>query len=141
MNVPPARRRRETEARRWLQQAREDLEVADRERDHVYRIACFHAQQAAEKAIKAILMYDGIRFDFGRQGHDLDALRLKVPIGWRLHSYAVSLADLTIWGTERRYPGDLPDATHGDVQKALGIARQVYDLAEGDLSVKGVRVP
>jgi HEPN domain-containing protein len=42
-------------ARYWLETAREDLIVADDYAERLPHIACFHAQQAAEKALKAVL--------------------------------------------------------------------------------------
>ena len=44
------------EAKRWFQQAQADLAVVRtlRTAGH-YAAACFHSQQAAEKALKAIL--------------------------------------------------------------------------------------
>lgn len=47
------------EAERWLRYAREDLQAAEvlAERGVAPRQACFHAQQAAEKAIKAIFVF------------------------------------------------------------------------------------
>jgi len=50
------------EAERWLAQAREDLAAArdSRTAGH-YEWACFQAQQAAEKALKAVLFFRGLR--------------------------------------------------------------------------------
>lgn len=48
------------EARRWLDQAREDLKWARKlAEDGGYHIACFLAQQVAEKALKAFLYAKG----------------------------------------------------------------------------------
>lgn len=63
------------EAHRWLATAEEDLlgATAMLERDDVApRLACFLAQQAAEKALKARLIGRGIAFP---RLHDLLALR------------------------------------------------------------------
>jgi len=44
------------EARRWLEDAFEDYAAAkDLTQTHHYALACFHCQQAAEKAVKAAL--------------------------------------------------------------------------------------
>lgn len=141
MSVPPLSARREAEVRRWLRYAREELEVARREREHIHRLACYFAQQSAEKAIKAALIHDGIRFDWGRQGHDLDALRQKLPPAWAVTSRPPSLAGLTIWASEARYPGNLPEAVERDVDEALKAAEEVYDAVADDLAARGVRVP
>jgi len=53
---------RRVEARRWFQQARADLEVVRtlRSAGH-HAAACFFSQQAAEKALKAVLFSQGAR--------------------------------------------------------------------------------
>lgn len=50
------------EALRWLRQAEKDLESArDSSNSGHYEWACFQAQQAAEKALKAFLLSKGFR--------------------------------------------------------------------------------
>jgi len=76
MNVP--------EAQRWLAYARSDCDAAHallRDPDHYPRQVCFLAQQAAEKALKAVLVLLEIEFPFT---HDLDRLREMVPTGWQV---------------------------------------------------------
>jgi hypothetical protein len=54
-----------TEALRWLAKAKDDLAVANIVFDAptgVNWAACFHAQQATEKALKAVLVAYGIDF-------------------------------------------------------------------------------
>ena len=50
MHVPPAER-----AARWLAYARADRAAAERLAVDLWHVACFHAQQASEKALKALL--------------------------------------------------------------------------------------
>jgi len=50
MHVPPAER-----AARWLAYARTDRMAAERLAHDLWHVACFHAQQASEKALKALL--------------------------------------------------------------------------------------
>jgi uncharacterized protein len=60
----------------WLRYAEEDLEAAERMvagRGWAPRIACFHAQQAAEKALKAVLVHEGLPLQFT---HNLELLRV-----------------------------------------------------------------
>jgi hypothetical protein len=67
---------------RWLRFACEDLEAAEAllgEADFIPRHACWLAQQAAEKALKAALASQQVNFPFR---HDLDALRNLLPEGW-----------------------------------------------------------
>lgn len=67
------------EARRWLRFACEDLREAEAlaaREEGAPRHACWFAQQAAEKALKAALVLEGHEFPFR---HDLDALRNLLP--------------------------------------------------------------
>lgn len=56
----------------WLSRARSNLQQARAEMEGVYlEDLCFDAQQAAEKAIKAVLIYHGVAFPYV---HDLARL-------------------------------------------------------------------
>ncbi len=93
-----------TEALRWLKYAREDLAAAEtmlKETAFVPRQACWLAQQSAEKALKAILVF--LQIDFPKR-HDLDMLRNLIPTDWRVRSEYPDLAMLTEWAIEARYP-------------------------------------
>lgn len=51
------------EARRWLKQAIHDLKVArENFKSSFYSDACFEAEQATQKALKAYLFFQGERF-------------------------------------------------------------------------------
>jgi HEPN domain-containing protein len=98
------------------------------------RHACWLAQQAAEKAIKAVLVF--LQLDFPRR-HDLDALRNLVPNGWQLKDDHPDLAELTEWAVEARYPGNWPEATPEDARTAVGQAKGVCASVTEDLKRHG----
>ena len=126
------------EAQRWLRYAREDLHVVQlmlAENPPVARHACLHSQQAAEKALKAALVLEGIDFPYV---HDLRALRNLVPGEWPVNIPAVVLARLTEWGTEARYPGDWPEPTTADATRAESEARSIYDAVAAGFSRRGL---
>ncbi len=113
------------EARRWLRFATEDLKVAQsllKADEAPPRHACSLAQQAAEKALKAALVLEGIDFPFR---HDLDALRHLLPDTWSVRRTHPDLAQLTEWSVEARYPGDWKEATATDGEQAVSQARGV----------------
>ena len=95
------------------------------------RNACWLAQQAVEKALKAVLVYLGIEFPWR---HDLDALRNLIPDGWQLKEEHPRLGNLTAWAIAARYPGGWPDATGTDAQAAVQQARAVYSSVLRDLA-------
>ncbi len=127
----------QNEARRWLRYAQEDLAGAEQivaQEDFAPRHACWLAQQAAEKAIKAVLVF--LQIDFPKS-HDLDLLRNLVPDGWQLKLRHPDLADLTEWAIEARYPGDWPDSVEADARCAIRQARAVLESVYSDLVQHG----
>src|SRR3990170_1175851 len=87
----------------WLAYALGDLAAArtDPRRPLRPRIVAFHAQQAAEKALKAALILTGARPEWT---HDLDGLRNSLPPGWRVKVRLQDLARLSDYGVDVRYP-------------------------------------
>jgi HEPN domain-containing protein len=95
---------------RWLAYARDDLKAAEelKSSEIPARISCFHAQQAAEKAIKAVFVLEQVDFPYT---HDLVKLAEALPPGWKPGASSADLADLSRWSVESRYPRlDEPDS-------------------------------
>lgn len=90
----------------WLEKADDDLWAATALLDHkppLYSIICFHAQQCAEKMLKAYLQYKDFRFS---KTHDLVQLRQ-----W-CEEYDPSFEELkapcsilVVYAVDPRYPG------------------------------------
>jgi len=121
------RLRRETW--RWLRLAREDQAAATHlagADDLPYRIACLLAQQAAEKAIKAVLVAEDVD---PPKLHDLRRLleRCASPIMSELNEPA--LEDLSRWSIAGRYPADVDEGTAGDAEACLAAASRVLGRA------------
>ena len=126
------------DALRWLRFSAEDLEVARlllTRHPPASRHVCWLSQQAAEKALKAALVLDGIEFPFT---HDLDALRNRLPEGWAVRAAHADLAELTQWAVETRYPGDWPEATESDALRAERESTAVHDSVAADFRRRGV---
>lgn len=126
------------EALRWLQFSKEDLDVARRLISGIPtapRHACWLSQQAAEKALKAALVLEGVEFSFT---HDLDALRNSLPDSWTIRTTHADLAELTEWAVETRYPGDWPQPTNADAARAESEARSVYESISAGFRCRGV---
>ncbi len=124
------------ETGRCLRFAREDLSAAERtvERREVPRHACFLSQQAAERAVKAALVFLQVEFPYR---HDLALLRTYLPDGWLLKENPADLDDLSQWAVEGRYPGSLREASEDDAETAVGLAREAYEAALEDLERYG----
>lgn len=116
------------EARRWLGQAAEDLEVARRiaeDPELAARLACFLAHLAAEKALKALLIDSEVPF---RKIHDLLDLRLLLPADRQAAFDPDVLAVLNGWVIDGRYADDHIDATQETARHLVDAASTV--LAE-----------
>ena len=125
------------EALRWLRFSGEDLDVALRllsGSPSAPRHACWLSQQAAEKALKAALVLEGVEFPFT---HDLDALRNLLPGSWSVRDTHPDLAELTEWAVETRYPGDWPEHTDADATRAVSQARSVHDSVAAKFRRRG----
>jgi HEPN domain-containing protein len=111
--------------RQWLRFAEEDLQTARTllGQGGVPRTSCFHAQQAAEKAMKAIFVYSQVEYPYS---HDLDSLRDRLPEGWEVKEKFPDLAGLTAWAVQARYPGEEIEASRQDAEDAVEQAGNVY---------------
>ena len=121
------------EASKWLAYARSDLDAGWallRDPEHFPHQVCFLAQQAAEKALKALLISCDIEFP---RTHDLDRLRQSIPQGCQVKAAFPQLYSLSIWAIESRYPSDLPEVTESDANGALQMAERVYQVTAEDL--------
>jgi HEPN domain-containing protein len=121
----------------WLAYALGDLDAARmrRGRRQRPRIVAFHSQQAAEKAMKAALILAGIRPD---RTHDLDELRNALPEGWRVKQRYTSLARLSDYAAERRYPDEAYPVTPIEAATAVRQAIAVVRSIREDFDRRGV---
>src|SRR6266404_1259056 len=90
--------------REWINRAKSNLAHARAISPDVFlEDLCFDAQQAAEKAIKAVFIHRGEIFPYS---HDLDRLlRLLEQNGLRIAKYVNEARELTRFAVVTRYPG------------------------------------
>ena len=122
---------------RWLRHAAEDLTTAETllAQAHVPpRQACWHAQQAAEKALKAVLIF--LQIDF-RRTHNLNVLRDLLPESWQLKAAHPDLSNLTRWAIEARYPENRQGATETEASEAVEQARAIWTYVSTALTEHG----
>jgi HEPN domain-containing protein len=114
----------------WLTHAESDLNLARLAKDHTEILpeqVCFHAQQAAEKALKAVLLHQKIEFPLI---HDIEALlEIATQSGVSLPSDVAEAGELTPYAVEARYPGYEEDITPEQVDKAIRLAEGVVTWA------------
>jgi len=130
---PPEQVKREL-IQQWLAKAEEDFRVVEYllSEDTAYLSAIgFHAQQAAEKYLKAFLVLHQIEFPKTHNlGELLDLFSQINP------SLALSLRDITAlnpYGVDIRYPADFPEMTMEDAREALKLAAKTRDAIRAAL--------
>jgi len=115
----------------WLSHAKSDLRLAHlAAMDELVRReqTCFHAQQAAEKAIKAVLVSRGIEFPLT---HDIEELlEIADTTGMTLPKEIQEAGLLTPYAVEFRYPGSWIEISEADLQEAVQAAEHAVAWAE-----------
>ncbi len=114
----------------WLRQARVDLRVARlAPADMEWELFAFHAQQAAEKALKAVLLTRGIRFPLV---YDLERLlELLERDGASPPGPVHEAGRLTGYALLTRYPHD-DVVTDDEFRQAIAIAEAVVRWAKAE---------
>ena len=91
-------------------------------------MGCFHAQQAAEKSIKAVLISQGIDFPYT---HDIAHLATLVDqSNVEFTKVLEDAIELTQYAVLARYPSDDVPVTETELDVAVNIAERVFKWAE-----------
>ena len=94
---------------------------------------CFHAQQAAEKSLKAVLLHHAISFRFV---HDINELISALDRnGVSVPDKVKAAAELNEYAVEARYPGDYEPVGEKEYHKAIAMAENVVIWAQSKLKV------
>lgn len=114
----------------WLTRAQAALALACVELPPggVYEDLCYQAQQAAEKAIKAVCQYRGVRFTYT---HNLARLLAELSqSGLRIPDVVNDALPLTDYAHETRYPGTYESVSAQEHAQAVRAAEAVVAWAE-----------
>ena len=111
----------------WIDKAEEDWDVVllalKSPKSRVYNAICFHAQQCAEKYLKAMLQEDDIT---PLKIHDLEKLlEVLLPNFPSWEALRSALAQLTDYAVGFRYPGDSADKE--EASEAMKLCRTVRE--------------
>lgn len=126
------------EGRRWLEQAEEDLKWTHHlVREGAYHIACFLAQQVAEKALKGFLYAQGREIVLGHSVERLchDAAQYDTVFAAHAQRWAI----LDSYYVPTRYPNSLPGSiparvyTREAAEEAARLAQEVVEVARARL--------
>ena len=107
----------------WLLHARCDLRAGIVLRADSWVLsehACFHFQQAAEKALKGVLVARGL--DFPRTHDVRQLLAMLITSGMRVPREVQRAEVLTPYAVQTRYPEDSPDIPDHELEAAQAAA-------------------
>ena len=129
----------------WLDDAEADLANArtlsvHRDEHTAPFAAAFHAEQAVEKALKALLIWHGIDYP---PKHDLGLLVSLLPAGTATRE--LTIAGLTVYAVEQRCvagawnPMNLDERpTWDEAEEAISTAENALSVASADLIAAGL---
>jgi len=117
------------DARAWPGKAELDLKAAAHEMaapmEALWGDVLFHAQQAAEKSMKAFLAWHDVPF---RKTHNLEELGQQcVALDATLQVVTDPAAPLTEYAWKFRYPGESGEPGRPEAEGALSVARGIYN--------------
>jgi len=112
--------------REWVRKAESDFKTAAhllKSSPDLAEGTSFHSQQAAEKYLKAFLVWHQIEFP---KTHDIEALlRLAGKVDDKIPEILGDTVILTPYGVDYRYPGEYPEVGMSDAERAFLLADRV----------------
>lgn len=118
----------------WLTKAQSDLasaEVLLANKPAILDTACFHCQQAAEKFLKAFLIFKGVKFE---KTHSMTYLiNLCVKTETAFTEIQEQAETLTPFAVEVRYPGAAVKPSSEEAEEALSAAKTIRDFVQKQL--------
>ncbi len=125
----------------WIAFAEEDFRMAEysitMKNSIPYRLIAFHAQQCAEKYLKAYLVFKSVDFPYT---HDIFRL---LELCAEHADWAETLEDakrLTLYAITTRYPGTEDKVTRDEALHAIDLASQVREVVRNALSKEGMNI-
>jgi len=113
----------------WINRAKSSLELAQAEIIHYiyYEDLCYQSQQAAEKALKGLLIYYGVEPEFT---HNIEILLNEVKKFTDIPENIKEAALLTSYAVQTRYPGEYDEITKEEYEKSVKIAKDCLHWIE-----------
>ncbi len=130
--------------KQWLIHGDEDLRLAvhamtlQGEEEPPYRLIAYHAQQCAEKYLKAYLVHCGVDFPYT---HNISIL---LELCSEHADWTAELQDaelLTLYSITTRYPREDEDVTEAEARRAVDLADKVREQVRTALKQLGVDLP
>ena len=125
----------------WLRKAENDMKIALREMqadDSAPDAVCFHFQQAAEKLLKAYLIWRETEY---KPTHNIEVLLAACEKHDPAFKDLRRVESLTPYAVEVRYADDLYFPTREEMEQAAGMARDTEDFVRDKLTTIGFVSP
>ncbi len=120
----------------WIKKAEHDLgmaELALKNKPEYTDSICFHCQQAAEKYLKAYLVFLNIRFEKKHNlSYLLDLINEKEKVSSEFYDMLENLEDYAV---EVRYPDDWIEITLEDAGEAYKTAKKVREFVLSKIKI------
>lgn len=117
----------------WMERSKGSLALAKARQTEgiILEDLCYQAQQAAEKALKALYLKRGVAFPFV---HSLDQLLAGLEdLGLEIPGAVDQATVLTRYAVETRYPGPYETVTENEYQEAIHSAETILSWVETTL--------
>ena len=139
--MPAIDRDIQAKVRQWLRYGDDDLLLARHgltlQSSVPYRLIAYHAQQCAEKYLKAFLVLNSIDFPYT---HNLGRL---IELAQQVRAWPESLLDaetLTPYAITARYPSEDEPVSADEAEQAITIADQTRQLVRQALAEVGIEL-
>jgi len=116
----------------WIERAKSNLELAQAKiiRHIYYEDLCYQSQQAAEKALKGLLIYYGVEPEFT---HNIEILLKEIKKFTDIPENIKEAALLTNYAVQTRYPGEYDEITKEEYEKSIKIAKDCLHWIENKI--------
>jgi HEPN domain-containing protein len=116
----------------WIERAKSSLELAQAKiiRHIHYEDLCFQLQQAAEKALKGLLIYYGFEPEFT---HSIEILLNKIKNFTDIPENVKESVQLTNYAVQTRYPGEYDEITKEEYENGIKLAALCVDWVENKI--------
>jgi len=120
---------------KWVEKAENDLVNAEHTltltNNCPYDTVCYHSQQCAEKYLKALLIYEGIK---PPKIHDLSELIALHPQRDTLELELEGYEILMLYAVDVKYPGFSEEPTRDEAEMSVNVAKNIRDNIRKRLS-------
>jgi HEPN domain-containing protein len=119
----------------WMKRARSSLELAKFSDNELiyYEDLCFQAQQAAEKGLKALLIFYGVEPE---KTHNLNILLQELEKHTQINDEVKSVLKLYNYAVQTRYPGEYIEIEKEEYEQSIVITENCLKWIEEKITLK-----